>query len=294
MNWLDWLTEPFSLGFMQHALYEMLLISLLAGVIGTFVVLRGIAFIVDGLSHAILPGIGIAFLLNGSLFWGGVVAAIITTILISYTSRSKLVSEDSAIGILFSGAFALGVIIISKLQTGGRNISEVLFGQLFAVTEQDLQNTLIVGGIIVGVLFAFRKELLFSSFDPAMAQAMGYRTGWLDMLIYVGVALTVVVALPAVGNILVLAFLITPAATARLLTDRLYYMIGLACLIALGSSLIGLYLSYYTNIAGGGATIVVVSTTIFLSGLLLSPKHGVLGWLLSRRLERVATVSAEK
>lgn len=286
MNLWNWLSEPFALSFMQRALYEMLLISVLAGVVGTFVVLRGIAFIVDGLSHAILPGIAIAFLFNGNLFWGGLIAAIITTVLISFTSRNNLVSEDSAIGILFSGAFAIGIIIISKIQTRGRNISDVLFGQIFAVTEDDLLNTLLVGGLILVTLFALRKELLFGSFDPTMARAMGYRTNLLDMLIYVIIALTVVVALPAVGNILVLAFLITPASTARLLTDRLYPMVGLAIIIAVGASLLGLYLSYYTKIAGGGATIVVVSTIFFLLVLLLSPKHGALGWLLSRRTAR--------
>lgn len=279
---LKWLTEPFALNFLQNALKEMVLISLLSGVVGTFVVLRGIAFIVDGLSHAILPGIAVAFLLGGSIFWGALAAAILVTVIITATSRTAVVSEDSAIGIFFTGGFAVGVIIISKIQTKGRNLNDVLFGQLFAVTDEDLLQTLLVGGLIVALILALRKELVFSSFDTVMARAAGYRTVVLDLVLYLAVALTVVVSLPAVGNILVLAFLITPAATARLLTDRFYVMMGLAVVIALFTSLTGLYLSYYLAIAGGGAAVVVFGTVLFLLTLLLSPRHGAIAWLVTR------------
>jgi manganese/iron transport system permease protein len=286
---VDWLTSPFSLSFMQNALAEMVLISVLAGVVGCFVVLRGIAFIVDGLSHAILPGIAVAFLVGGNIFWGALGAALLVTALITITSRNALVSEDSAIGIFFTGAFAVGVIIISKIQTKGRNLNDVLFGQLFAVKDADLLQTLLVGGLLVVGILALRKELLFSSFDPHMAQAVGYSTLWLDLTLYLAVALTVVVSLPAVGNILVLAFLITPAATARLLTDHFYYMLGLSILIALFTSLAGLYISYYLNISGGGATVVVTGTALFLLTLLFSPKYGAVAWLITRQSMRRQT-----
>jgi manganese/iron transport system permease protein len=282
-NLVTWFTEPFALSLLRNALYEMLLISVLAGVVGVFIVLRGIAFIVDGLSHAILPGIAVAFVVGGNLFVGAILAALLVTALITFTARNQVVSEDSAIGIFFTGAFALGVIIVSKLQTGGRALSDILFGKLFAVTESDLWQTAIVGGLVVATVIALRKELFLVGFDPNMARALGYRTALLDLVIYLAIALTVVVSLPAVGNILVLAFLITPAATARLLTDRLYPMIFLAIGIAILTGLIGIYISYYANIAGGGAAVVVVGTLIFLIALLLSPKYGAIRLVLAHR-----------
>ncbi len=281
-----WLTRPFNANFLQNALKEMVLISILSGIVGSFVVLRGIAFIVDGLSHAILPGIAVAFLVQGNLFLGALAAAVAVTLVITLTNQVASVSEDSAIGIFFTGAFAIGVIIISKISSKGRNLNDILFGQLFAVTDDDLVQTLFVGAAIVLVIGLLGKELLFSSFDPTMARAVGYRPLLLDLVIYLAVALSVVVSLPAVGNILVLAFLITPAATARLLTARFYPMVGLAILIALLTSLSGLYLSYYQDIKGGGAAVVVVGTVIFLLTLLFSPRHGGLAWLLGRQARR--------
>ncbi|HEX2909325.1 MAG TPA: metal ABC transporter permease [Chloroflexia bacterium] len=279
---INWLAKPFELNFLQNALLEMLLISLLAGVVGSFVVLRGMAFIVDGLSHAILPGIAVAFLLNGSIFWGALVAALLVSGSVALTGRNQLVGEDSAVGITFTGAFAVGVIIIARISTKGRNLNDILFGQLFAVQASDLLQTLLVSALVVLAILALGKELLFASFDSGMARASGYKTLWLDLVIHVAVALTVVVALPAVGNILVLAFLITPAATARLFTDRFYRMVGLAVLIAFLTGLSGIYLSYYLNIAGGGATVVVVGTILFLLALIFSPRYGALNWLINR------------
>jgi len=273
---LDWLTEPFTLSFTQNALKELALISVLSGVVGTFVVLRGIAFIVDGLSHAILPGIAVALLVGGERFAGAFFAALVVTALISLTSRNSRVSEDSAIGIFFTGAFALGIILTTVALTGksrkGSSV-DILFGQLFGVTDQDIFSTLLVGGLVVLIFLGLRKELLLISFDPNMGRALGLSGIGLDLVLYLGVALTVVVALPAVGNILVLSFLITPAATARLLTDRLYWLIGLSIFIALLASLSGLYASYYLRLAGG-ATVVSIVTIFFLLALLFSPKHG--------------------
>jgi ABC-type Mn2+/Zn2+ transport system permease subunit len=287
---LDWLIEPFTTTFTQNALKELALISVLSGVVGVYVVLRGIAFIVDGLSHAILPGIAVALLMGGNTFAGAFVAALVVTVLVSFTSRHEQVSEDSATGIFFTGAFALGVIL-TTLALSGKSLRgtsvDILFGQLFGVTEQDLTNTLLVGGLVTLLFVALRKELLLSSFDPSMSRAMGYSGWWLDLALYLGVALTVVVALPAVGNILVLAFLITPAATARLLTDRLYRLIILSAVFAFLASLIGIYLSYYMRLAGG-ASIVTVSSLLFLLALAFSPRYG---WLSRfRRKESPANV----
>ena len=285
---IEWLFEPFSLGFIQNALKELLLISVLSGVVGTFVVLRGIAFIVDGLSHAILPGVAIALLVGGDRFLGAFLAALAVTALISLASRNTRVSEDSAIGIFFTGAFSLGVILVTIALSGKSrkgSSADILFGQLFGVSDQDLLSTLLVGGFVAMVFLALRKELILSSFDPSMTRAMGFSGLGLDLVLYLGVALTVVVTLPAVGNILALAFLITPAATARLLTDRLYQMMSLSVVIAALASLIGLYLSYYISLAGG-ATVVTVSTLLFLLALILSPQHGLVASLLQHRTEK--------
>lgn len=273
---VNWLSDPFGQEFMRRAFLEIALLALISGVVGTFVVLKGLAFIVDGLSHAILPGIAVAYLFGSSLLAGALVAAVVVALAISGVARSARVSEDSAIGIFFTGAFSLGIILVNK--TPSPPLSEILFGQIFGVSQDDLWTTALIGGVIIALILALRKELILNAFDIQMSRAIGLPAARLDVLLYVLIALTVVVALPAVGNILVLSLLITPAATARLLTERLYPMLGLAILIALLISITGLYLSYYARWAGG-ASIVIVATVVFLLVLLLSPRHGALSQL---------------
>ncbi len=273
---IGWLTEPFEQDFMRKALLEAALLALVCGFVGTFVVLKGIPFIVDGLSHAILPGIGLAYLLGSSLLVGAMAAALVVALAIGGVSRQARVSEDSAIGIFFTGAFSLGVILISK--THSRSLSEVLFGQIFGVSEEDLWTTLVGAFFVIGLLFLFRKELLLTTFDEPLSQAMGYPVAGLDLLLYVLVAFTVVIALPAVGNILVLALLVTPAATARLLTNSIYLTFGLAILGAFLAGLTGLLLSYHLGWAGGGS-IVVMATLFFFLALGFSPRYGLWGYL---------------
>lgn len=288
-EFFDWFTVPLQQEFMQRAFLEMALLAVVCGVVGTFVVLKGIAFIVDGLSHAVLPGIAVAYLFGISLLTGALVAGVVVALAISGSARNRQVSEDSAIGIFFTGAFSLGVIIISKNQA--RSLSEVLFGQIFGVSEGDLWTTALIGGAITLLVLALRKELLLAAFDNQLGRAMGLPVGWLDILLYVLVALTVVIALPAVGNILVLSLLITPAATARIITDRFYPMLALAIICAWVAGFFGLYLSYHAGWAGG-ASVVVLATVMFLTALALSPRHGLLGYWRSE-LSRRASVKAE-
>lgn len=270
---INWLSAPFEQEFMRRAFMEIGLLGIVCGVVSTFIVLKGLAFIVDGLSHAILPGIAVAVLLQFDILLGALVAAVFVALAISGAARNHQVSEDSAIGIFFTGAFSLGIIVISKFRA--RSLNDILFGQVLGVSLQDLWTTAIVGGLIVLVILALRKELLLSAFDNQLGRAMGFPVGWLDIMLYIIIALTVVIALPAVGNILVLSLLITPAATARLLTDRFYSMLGLSILCALLVGFCGLYLSYYLEWAGG-ATIVIVATGLFLLALIFSPRHGLL------------------
>ncbi len=276
---LDWFSVPFEQEFMRRALLQIALLALVSGVVGTFVVLKGIAFIVDALSHAILPGIALAYLFGFSLLTGALVAGVVVALAISGVARNGQVSEDSAIGIFFTGAFSLGVILISK--TGSRSLSDILFGQIFGVSEGDLWTTFLIGGAAILTVLALRKELLLSAFDSQQARAMGLPVAGLNILLYVLVAVTVVISLPAVGNILVLSLLITPAATARLLTDHFYRMMGLAIGCALLTGLGGLYLSYHASWAGG-ASVVMVSTALFLIVLVLSPRYGLVAYWRTR------------
>lgn len=289
-NILNWLTDPFNAAYggdlVRNALLELVLISIIGGVVGTYIVLRGLVFIVDALTHAIFPGTVIAFLIGVDFFLGAAVAALLVAVIIGLVARNQRVSEDSAIGVLFTGAFALGVVLISSLKSYGRSLEGFLFGDILGITTTDLWVTGILAVVIFGAIFLVRKELLLSSFDAGMARAMGLPVAGLELFLYLIIAATVVVSLPAVGNVLVLGFLVTPSATARLFTRRFYLMMPVAALIGLISSVTGLYLSYYANIAGS-AGVVVVATVFFLAGLIISPQYGlIVRWRQRRRLRR--------
>jgi len=282
----DWLLEPFNSSFggqlLQNALWELLLISLIGGVVGTYIVLRGLVFIVDALTHAIFPGVVIAFLIGANFFVGAFIAGLVVAILIAFVARSQRVSEDSAIGVVFTGAFSLGVVLLSSLKSYGRSLESFLFGDILGITSQDLIVTAGLAILILAAIFALRKELLLSSFDATIAQAMGLPVARLELFLYVIIAATVVVSLPAVGNILVLAFLVTPSATARLFTNRFYVLMPVAVGLGLVSSLVGIYLDYYANVAGS-AGVVVVATAFFIIGLVVSPQYGLISKLVQRR-----------
>lgn len=256
--------------FVQHSLIEMFLIAIICGVISSYVVLRGVAFLTSALSHAIFPGIVISFILGGDLFWGALAAGLVVVIGVSLVERNQQVSENSAIGVLYIGAFAIGIVLISGLtQANAAGLENFLFGQLFGIGWSDIFSTLLVGAVVVGVIFLFRKELLLTSFDSTMADAMGYRTRWINLGFLVLVTLTVVTGIPAVGNILMIALVITPGAIARLLTYRLPNMMLIGVLSVLISSLAGIFLSYALDLAPG-ACVVVMLTALFLVALLFN------------------------
>jgi manganese/iron transport system permease protein len=269
---------------MQRALIEVALMGAITGAIGVYIVLRGLSFIGDALSHAIFPGIVIAFLLGGSIFIGALVLGVLTSVAIAVIAQSQRVKEDSAIGVMFAGTFALGVVLISSSNNFTRDLASFLFGNVLGVTTTDIWLSAIAGAIVVGLIVLFYRELLIASFDRAAAQAMGLPVFWLDLLLLVMISLTIVVSLRAVGNILVVAMLVTPAATARLLTDRLLPMMLLSSSIGVASGVIGLFVSYHMDVAAGG-TIVLVATAIFGAVWLLAPRHGLLASRLPRRFE---------
>jgi manganese/iron transport system permease protein len=259
---MHYLTDPLQFEFMQRALIAVVLTGVASGVLGSYVVLRGLAFIGDALTHAVFPGIVIAFAAGRSILLGALVVGLITALGIAVISRGRRVSEDTAIGILFAGMFALGVVLVSSLATYQKDVAELLFGNILGVSPSDLAIAGVVTVVVVGAVFLFNKEFSLIAFDREMAQAMRYPVFVLDLLLLALITLAIVVSLRAIGNILVLAMLVTPAATARLLTNRLVVMQVMAAALGAVEGVVGLYISFWWAVASGGA-IVLTATAVF-------------------------------
>ena len=263
---LNWLLTPLQYPFMQRGMLAAILVGVVCAVLGSYVVLRGMAFFGDALAHSILPGVAIGYLVGGGarepLFWWGLVTAVVSSIGISVLTRNARVKEDTAIGIVFAGMFALGIALISSVNSYAVDLSHFLFGDVLGVRSSDLLLTAVFGGLILALIFAFYKEFMVLSFDPVLAQTLRLPVRFLDTLLIVLIAVAIVVSLQTVGLALMVAMLVTPAATAYQLTRRLPVMMGLAALIAAFAGVTGLYVSYYLAIASGAA-IVLVSTAVF-------------------------------
>ena len=262
---LSFLLEPLHYDFMLRALAAAIMVGIVCAVVGSFVVLRGMAFFGDALAHAILPGVAVAYLLGGAsgpLFWGALGAAVTTALGIGAVTRGGRLREDVAIGVVFAGVFALGIALISSVRSYSTDLAHILFGNVLAITSDDL---LLIGGVGAGVLlvvWAFYKEFVVISFDPTHAASLRLPAEPLRYLLLILIAVTVVVSLKTIGAGLMTAMLITPAASGHLLTRRLSRMMLIAALIGVGSAIVGLYLSYYISIASGPA-IVLVTTAGF-------------------------------
>ena len=285
MNLYEYFVQPWTYAFMQRAVLEVTVVGVLCGVVGTFVVLRGLAFIGDALAHAVFPGVVLSYLAGRSILIGAFVFGIFTAVGVGILSRSRRVSEDSAIGVLFAAFFALGVVLISRQAGFKKDLGSLLFGNVLGVSEQDVMVTAIVAAIVLGILLLLLKELTLVAFDSTMARAAGYPVFALDLLLLLLVTATIVASLQAVGNILILALIVTPPATARLLTDRLGRMMALAALVAVLSGVAGLFASYHGDTAAGG-TIVLCATAFFLVALVFAPNHGLLSSRIQARRGR--------
>jgi len=277
---MGWLTEPFAFGFMQRALVASVIVGVVCAVMGCYIVLRSMAFLGDALAHAILPGVAVAYLVGANLLAGALVAGVIVAVGISFVTKAGTIREDTAIGIFFAAALALGVVLIST--TGGYavDLTHVLFGNVLGVSATDLW---ISGGLALVVLLAIvllYRQLLVVSFDPVFGRTLGLRTHALRTGLFLMLAATIVVSLRTVGVALVAAMLVTPPAAAYLLTRRLPAMMAVSALIGVVSAVGGLYLSYYLDVASGGA-VVLVATAIFVLAFLFAPRKGVL-WRLRR------------
>ena len=263
---IEFLVAPFEFGFMQRALLGGVLVAAICALVGTYVVLRGLAFVGDALAHAAFPGVVIAYLLKGNIYLGALLFALATALGIGLVSGRGRVSHDTAIGILFAGAFALGVLLMSMIQGYTVDLFSFLFGNVLGISERELWLVAFLGGVVVLTITVFYKELLLLSFDPTVAEAMGYPVRAFNYLLLGLIAVTIVISIQVVGIILVVALLVTPSATASLLTERFFRMMLLGVLLAVLAAAIGLYLSYYLNVASGAA-IVLVSTCLFFLAL---------------------------
>ncbi len=259
---ISYLLEPLSYAFMQRGLAAAVMVGVLCAVVGCYVVLRSMAFLGDALAHAILPGVAIAYLVGGNLTVGALVAAIAVALGIGLFSKQGAVREDTAIGILFAAALSLGVALISTIRTYAVDLSHILFGNVLGVSSSDLWLTALLGAGVLAVILLLYRPFMIISFDPVLSAALHLPGALLNYLMLVLIAVTVVVSMQTVGVGLVAAMLVTPAAAAYLLAQRLPAMMLLAGVFGGVSSIIGLYLSYYANIASGAA-IVLTATAIF-------------------------------
>ena len=286
---VELILEPLNYPFMVRGLLAAIMVGVVCATLGTYVVLRGMAFLGDALAHAILPGVALGYLVGngarGPLFWWAMVTAVLSALGIGAISRQAKVREDTAIGIVFATMFALGIALISTVRNYTVDLAHFLFGDVLGVRSADLWLIAVFGGLILLGIVAFYKEFLVLSFDPILAATLRLPATWLEYLLMIMIAVTIVVSLQTVGVALMVAMLVTPAATAYLLTRRLPIMMTLAAIVGALSGIMGLYLSYYWSVASGAA-IVLVCTAFFLLALALAPGRGLLwSWIRHRGAE---------
>ncbi len=287
---LEWLLEPLAYPFMQRGLAAVVLVGIVCAVVGAYVVLRGMAFFGDALAHTILPGVAVGYLVSGGarepLFWWALGTAVVAALGIGAISKNTAIKEDTAIGVVFAGMFALGIALISTVRSYAVDLSHFLFGDVLGVSPHSLALIAVFSAIVVLGIGLLYKEFLIVSFDPVLAVTLRLPVGLLNNVLLALMATTIAIALQTVGVALMVAMLVTPAATAYLLTPRLPVMMALSAIFASFSGVVGLYLSYYVGIASGAA-IVLVATILFVVVYLFAPQHGALWGVLLRRQPRL-------
>ena len=265
----DYLLGPLEFGFMQRGLLASVLVAVICGILGSFVVLKGLAFIGDALAHASFGGVALAFVLGANVYLGAFVFALATALGIGAITQRGRVSSDTAIGVLFSGTFALGILIISRADSYTVDLFGYLFGDVLSITVDDLWTIGALGIVVLALVAVFYRQLLFVAFDPTVAAASGIQTRGLEYLLLALLGVTIVTAIQAVGIVMVVALLVTPSATAYLFTRRFHHMILASVAVGSLSALLGIYLSYYLDVASGAA-IILVATALFFIALALS------------------------
>lgn len=270
----DSISDAFQYAFMQRALLTSVLVGTICGILSCYVVLKRWSLLGDAISHAVLPGVAIAYLLGWPFFIGAFITGALTSVGIGAIERHTRIKSDAAMGLMFTGAFALGIVIISKIASS-THLMHILFGNVLGVQQSALLLTLVASVIGLLVVWLAYRPLLLYAFDPLQAQALGFNTSVIHYGLILLLTLTIVASLETVGIILVVAMLITPGATAHLLTDRFKTMMLISVGVGVSSAVIGLWLSVVLDVASGG-TIVLVATSWFFLALLFSPKQGVL------------------
>jgi ABC-type Mn2+/Zn2+ transport system permease subunit len=279
IGWLGHvLLDPLGRAFFLRALVAAILVGTVCAVVGTYVVLKGLAFIGDAVSHAAFPGVVASFLLGTPYFLGAAVAAVGTALSIGFVSRRTQLRLDTTVGVVFAGTFALGIFMYSTIHGFVMDLMGLLFGNVLLISFDDLLGLVALGLLVLAVIVVLWKELLYATFDPLGAAASGLPVELLEYVYLAVVALTIVVSLKAVGIILVVAMLVTPAATAQLLTVRFGRMMALAIVVGIVSAVVGLYVSLWAD-AASGATIVLVETALFVAAMTLGPRTGLLAKL---------------
>lgn len=282
---IEALISPLQYGFMQRSLVIAIIVGLLCAIVGSYLMVQRLALLGDAISHSVLPGLAIAFMIGANIFLGAFIAGVMSTLAIAWIRTRSPIKEDAAMGIVFSAFFALGITLITVIQKDNKiDLNHFLFGNILGVTANEVRDTAIIAATVLLVVFALYKELLFYTFDPSGAQAAGLPVNQLNFGLMLLIALTIVASMKSVGVILVLSLLITPGATAYLLVKRLHQVMILGAAIGIISSISGMYLSYFFNLPSGPAIVLVVSG-LFLLSLLFSPSHGIFTQTLSPKSE---------
>ncbi len=287
---VDFFTALTEYTYLQRALVTAVVVGALCGTVGAFAVLRGLALMGDAISHAVLPGIAASFAMGISFVPGALVAGLLSAAGIGYVQQHSRLRADVAIGIVFTAMFALGVVLMTVFPSG-TDLTKILFGNVLAVRPAELWSTVGVAAVVVLTILALFKELQVSSFDPVMAAAYGLPVTKLHYLVMTLLTVTTVVSLQTVGVVLVVAMLVTPAATAYLLTEHLGRMIAASALTGSISALLGLYASYRFNLPSG-AVIVLAGAALFIAALLFAPRQGVVTGRLTARRGRARSATA--
>ena len=270
---IDWLLDPLTHDFMRRALMVSALVGGVCGLLSCYMTLKGWALMGDAVSHAVMPGVVVAYALGLPFSLGAFVFGVGSVALIGFVKQKSRIKEDTVIGLVFTGFFALGLVLVSKIKSN-IDLMQILFGSPLGISRSDVNQTLIISFIVISILLVFRKDLMLYCFDAKHARSIGINTGILHYLLLTLLSLSAVVGLQTVGIILVVAMLITPGATAYLLTDRFDQMTLLAVISSSFSSIIGVYISYWSDIETGGS-IVLVQTLIFLIAFLFAPRYGI-------------------
>jgi manganese transport system permease protein len=291
MDILQTLVQPFQYEFMVKAILVSALTGAICALLSCFVILKGWSLMGDAVSHSVLPGVVLAYVLNLPYAVGAFAFGLLSVVSIGFIKARSRVKEDTVIGVVFTGLFALGLVLMSRVSSDV-HLSHILFGDVLGISDADVWQTVIVGTLTLVTVLALRKDLLLFCFDPTHARSIGLNTSFLYYALLVTLALTIVTALQTVGIILVVAMLVTPGATAYLLSDRFDRMVVIAVASSILSGVFGTYISYFLDGATGGC-IVVLQTLLFLLAFVFAPKHGVLAKRALQRQQRSSEVAGE-